>query len=386
MNSLSVLENLKGKNESMMKSAIRAKNQEGKTLIEVAYLCGFLKIDELQMLFETDLVQESKSVDKYLHEKKYSETLLALKKNILRKKGAIFSTDNHPVLDVEVKLVKVYQNLGDLDKAVHVLRKVYERRKNSLGDVHPKTLSDKTYIAFLLTKQGKTQEALRIFEAVYKIGKETLEPDDLKMIEFEMVFTSTLFEMRKFDEVLKINNEVEQKCAQKKDIQYQIGLAYFQFSTAEILSRRGKYSEALKLYEGVYETRKSILTSHHSSTLKALRGIAIVLDRLEKYDESIEVFSKILVIQKSCLSVDHIDILQTEFHIGDILYKQGMHLRALKIFVTLEPKLTAAVLDSDLMKANRHKIETIKNELSSFGCQNVFERIQNHIRGAEKNH
>ncbi|GBM30553.1 Ankyrin-3 [Araneus ventricosus] len=382
---LSVLENVRRKDEGTMRSVIRAKNQEGKTLIEVAHICGFPVPNKLEMLFESDLVHEYESAAKFSHEKRYNEAFLALE-SILRKTVAVYGADSQAVLDVKRNLAAIFQEQGNLEKALHLRLEVYVSRKTSLGEDHVKTLLDETGLAVLLLKRGETHEPLRILEAVYTKLKGKLKPDDLNMIKFEKTFISALFEMNKFDEILKINNEAEKMCAQKEGKKYRILLADFQFLTAIVYSIQGKHSEALRLFEQVHKTRKNILTPHHSSTLEALSAVAKELYSQKRYEDSLEVYREVLGIQKLHLPVDHIDILESEYQVGKILYSQGMLVETLKIFLSLEPKIALVAPDSDLMKETKETIAALKFSLSAFKLNFMLDVIQNKIREADGNH
>ncbi|GBN40778.1 Ankyrin-1 [Araneus ventricosus] len=377
-NDLSVLENLRGKDEGSMRSLIRAKNQKGKTLIEVAYICGFSKTEELQNLFETDVEHDLRLAKKLVLESKYTESFLSYE-SVLERRVAMFGADSHPVLDVKFCLAEICQTQRNLDKALHLFREVHECRKNSLGQDHEKTLLGESCVAFLLLKQGKKHEVLRIFEAIHMKLKEKLKPDDLNMINFEMKFSEVLFKMQKFDEALEINKEVEQKCTQKEDDRYRIILADSRYNTANVLSSRGNRHEALILHEKVYETRKNILTIHHSSTLKSLTQLASVLYLQKKYDESLDMYRTVLDIQKSHLPVDCIDMLETEFRVGKVLYSQKMHLAALKICLSLEPKIAVVAPNSGLFKENKDQIENIRYDLSLYGFQFMYDAIRDKL-------
>ncbi|CAL1285639.1 unnamed protein product [Larinioides sclopetarius] len=383
-NDFSVFEHLTGKDEFTMRAAIRAKNQDGKSLIEVAYIFGFAQIYELQALFVNDLVPEFKSADNFFHEKRYDEAFVAFE-SILRKKVATFGADSHPVLDVKVYLAIIFQLRGDLEKALLLFREVHEVRKSSLGGDHQRTLIDEASIGDILLEQGKTPEALRIFEAVSTKLKRILDPYDLKLLNYELRISSTLFKLKKFDEVLKINNEIGEKIALKMEDPYQNLLADFQYLTAVILCQRGNYSEALKLFEEIYETRRTILAPHHSKTLKALWGIAEGLYRLKRYDESLEVSTKLLDIRKSHLPEDHINILESEYFVAKLLYSQNRFLSALKILLRVEVKLAVVAPNSDLMKASKDILEAIKCEFALNDYQFIFDRIKNDVRKVESN-
>ncbi|GBN92299.1 Ankyrin-1 [Araneus ventricosus] len=377
-NDITVLENLRGKNEDVMRAVIRAKNQKGKTLLEVAYICSFTKTEQLQMLFETDICRDFTLGEMLLFENKLAKASLEFE-SLLRKRVEIFGADSQPVLDVKKYQAHIFHKQGNLDKALNLSREVHESRINCLGEDHEKTLLDKANIAFFLQRQGKKQESLKIFETLRIKLKDRLEKDDLKMIEFDSIFSTALFEMKKFDEALKLNHEIEQTCAQRMEVPYRILLSGFLFNTAKILSSQRKHSEALRLFKEVYETRLNSLTLSDSSTLNALRAVAIELHQLKKYEESLEVWKKVLDIQKSHHPADQIGILESQFHKGYVLCGQGMKLKALKIFLSLQPKIAVVAPDSDIMKANEKEIASIKYDLSSEGFKFVFDAIQNSI-------
>ncbi|CAL1285635.1 unnamed protein product [Larinioides sclopetarius] len=370
-NDPSVLENLKGKDECTMRAVIRAKNHDEKSLIEVAYIRGFSKTNQLQTLFVADL-EDLILAQKFAVEKRYTEAFTMFER-LLERRMAIFGAESHPVLDVKVDQSKIFQRWGELDKAMHFIREVHECRKKSLGEDHVKTLSDETKLAVLLSEQGETREALKIFEAIHIKLKDKMKPDDLEMIDFEMTFSVLLFKMQKFDEVLKMNREVKQKCAQKK---YEILLAFSLYLTAMVLSSQGNYSEALRLYKEVYETRMVIFSPHHSSTLRALTQVASVLYLQKEYDECLAVYEKVLEIQKSLLPADCIDVLETEFRVGEVLYSQKMHLTALQIFSSLEAKIAAVAPNSGLLKETQNQIANIKYDLSLYGFQFMYDAIR----------
>ncbi|GBO41994.1 Ankyrin-3 [Araneus ventricosus] len=383
-NEPSVLENLIGKDEGVMRAVIRAKSQEENTLLDVAHICDFSQTAELQMPFETDVYSDLESAVKYEVEGRYAEAFSAYE-CVLKKRIAIFGADSHPVLDVKFKLAVLYESQQNFDKALNFFQEVHQLRKNSLGERHMKTLYTKSRIALVLLKHGKKQDALNIFKTVDVIQKAKFELDDLNVLSNELEISAALCEMNKFDEALKIITEVEEKCSQKEDELWSI-LTEFRCAKAMIFSRQRKYPEALELFKDEYESRKNNLTPHHPDTLDALSGVANVLYLQEKYDESLETFKKVLTIQKSNLPEDHIDILQSEFSIGDVISDQQMLVTALKIFLSLERRIAAVAPDCDLMIANKNRIEALKERFSRLGYKFVFERIQNQARQAEPSH
>ncbi|GBM99856.1 Ankyrin-1 [Araneus ventricosus] len=382
-NDLSVLEDLRGKDEGVMRAVIRAKNEEGNTLLEVAHICNFPGIDELQMLFETDINNDLMLAETFLNEERFTEAFSTYEK-VLKKRFEIFGPDSHPVLDIKFKQAVLYEIQQKFDKALDFFQEVHRIRKNSLGGNHKKTLSSEIRIGFVILKQGKRQEALNIFKVIDARQKETFQLGDLNVLYNKLGISTALYEMNRFVEALNFIIEVEESFSQKKDKLWS-ALTYFKDTKAKIFRMQGKYSEALELFKDVYESRKRALTPHHSETLNVLSSIANVLFLQKKDDESLGVYRKVLDIQRSHLPEDHIDILQSEFFIGDVLLSQQMLVTALKIFSSLERRIAAFGQECALMKEIKDRIETLKDTFSRIGFHRVFERIKNHSRQTEKN-
>ncbi|GBM99855.1 Ankyrin-1 [Araneus ventricosus] len=372
-NDPSVLENLIGKDEGVMRAVIRAKNQEGNTLLDVAHICDFAKSAELQMLFETDVYSDLVLAAKFEFEGRYAEAFSAYE-CVVKKRLAIFGPCSHPVLDAKFKLAELYKTQQKFDKALDLFKDIHHIRKEKLGELHKETLFCETHIGLVLLEQEKKQEALNIFKTVYFRQKEKF--DDFNAILNEIGLRTVLYEMNKFEEALKIIMEFEEKYSQKKDELWPV-LTDLRFSKSEILKSQGKYPEALELFKDQYKKRKYHLTPHHPYALDALSKVALVLFLQKKFDESLKVYRKVLDIQRCNLPEDHIEILKTEFYIGDVLVMQQMLVAALKMFLSLERRIAAVEPDSDLMKANKHRLEILKDTFSSIGLQCTFERIQN---------
>ncbi|CAL1285638.1 unnamed protein product [Larinioides sclopetarius] len=378
-NDNSVLENLRGKDKITMRSIVRCKNQEGKSLIEVAMICGFLKTGELQVLFETELghnlEHDFRSARTLMAEQRYSEAVLIFER-ALETRVKVFGRDSHPVTDVKLMLAAIFQVQGNMDKALQVFREVHKVRKIVYGEDHPQTLLVKTYIASSFSMQGKTEEALRIYETIRVKLKQKPEPDDLITITNERCIITELLKIQKFDKALKIIIEVEDKYSQQEQ-KFWFYFRQIRLCKALIYSMQGKYSEALELFTAEYESRKNILTYHPELTLQALLGVAEVLNKQRKHDESLEVWKKVLEIQKSHLPEGHIDILKSEFSIGEVLFRQSMLFTALKMFLSLEPRIAALGEDSDLMSSCKERIAAIKEICLKMRLYCVDELIQN---------
>ncbi|GFS92088.1 ankyrin-3 [Nephila pilipes] len=371
----------KMKDLSKIKAVMRAKNREGKTLIEFAILCNFSKTKQLKELFQGNITYSLELVDSLICQEKFKEASCVLER-VISKRIEIFGVDNPSVLDVQVKLVKILNSQKDHDYSLQLLEKIYRKRKESLGIYHKETLAIESLKAIKLFEQGKNEEALRIFKEIIPKQKEKLGSNDDDILKSESYLARVLCEMKKYAIASKINNEVLQKC---KEISHGVTISTYN-TLSTILINQEKYSEALENYEKIYEISKQRLTLHHSYTLQVLFNIGRTLLLQKNYDESLKNLKNLLYVQMVRLPRNHCDILSTEFLIGVILYYMGSKIKALKIFLALEPRIEISCPKTDLENNNKTKIKEIAFQLKMSDQEIVFRRIQDETKEILNSH
>ncbi|GFT08545.1 ankyrin-3 [Nephila pilipes] len=377
-NNISFLRDMeKMKDLSKVKAVMRAKNREGKTLIEFAILCSFSKTEQLKGLFQGGIARSLELADVFIRQEKLMEAHCAYNR-IIRERIVIFGADNPSVLDVQTKLVRLLNIRKNYDESLQLLEEIYRKRQDSLGAYHKETLAVQSLKALTLFEQGRNEEALHIFKEVIPKQKRILEPDDYDILESENGMASVLLRMEKYAEASKISCEVLEKSIKKFGLFHLIVLvAHHNF--AATLNEKKKHAEALQIFEKAYEICKTLFSLHHSNTLRTLFNIACTLSLQKKYDDTLKILRQILDIQMVCLPSNHYDILKTEFYIGNTHDNRGMTITALRIFLALESRINIFCPNTDLAKINQRKIDEIFLQLKMFSQENVFKRIRSEI-------
>ncbi|GFT64711.1 ANK_REP_REGION domain-containing protein [Nephila pilipes] len=85
------------------------------------------------------------------------------------------------------------------------------------------------------------------------------------------------------------------------------------------------------------------------------------------------------------LPPNHFDILSTEYQIAEALYYKGNEIKALKIFLSLQPKIEISCPNTKLSNNNKTKIKEISFELKMFDQEFVFQRIKEKFEEAVDN-
>ncbi|GFU11197.1 ankyrin-3 [Nephila pilipes] len=366
---------------SIVKAVMKAKDLEGKTLIEVALLCSFDKTEELKQLFQDDEINFLELGDTFVISGNLLEASCAYKR-IRDKRIEIFGSNNPSVLDVQERLVKVLNVQGNFDESLSLLEDVYQKRKDSLGANHKDTLAAKSLKAQILHILRKNEEALLIFKNVILKQKQILEPTDSNLLESENGMASVLLEVGKFAEASKIIKEVLEKCSKKFESIHKVTVIA-QINLANSLNKLKKHNEALDVLKKVYERNKTELRMHHPFTRRALFDIAKTLISLKKYDESLKLLKEFLDILIVDYPLMYFDILTIEFHIGTVLYYQRRKVSALRVFLALDQRIEFFCPKTILAKENKEEIGRIHFEFKQYSLECIFERIQREIKGVD---
>ncbi|GFU19540.1 ankyrin-3 [Nephila pilipes] len=363
-----------------IKALMRAKNRDGKTLIEFAILCNFSKTEQLKKLFQGDIKDSLELAETFCRQYKFMEASCAYRR-VINKRIEIFGLDNPSVLDIQEMYVTVLNMQNKYVESLQLVKEIYRKRQESLGPYHKFTLAVKSLKAITLCEQEKNEEALNIFKEVVPKQKEILDKNDFDILESENFMALVLFRMRKFAEACKIGYEFLQKCIKTFGEWHENTLSAHH-NLAATLIKQGKYAEGMKHFEKAYVISNSLFTLHNSRTLNLLINAATALISQKKYHESLKRLRLLLGIQKICLAPNDPDILNTVYNIGVAFLYNEMTITALRIFLTLEPKIKMVCPNIHIAKDNKTKIEEIFSMFQRNGLELVFERIQNETKGS----
>lgn len=79
--------------------------------------------------------------------------------------------ENNWSLSISRRMASAYDALGDFEKAAEILEDIIAKKKLYLGEGHPGIINDRTELAFIYNKLGKTEDYLNVAESNYKLAK-----------------------------------------------------------------------------------------------------------------------------------------------------------------------------------------------------------------------
>jgi tetratricopeptide (TPR) repeat protein len=103
-------------------------------------------------------------------------------------------------------------------------------------------------------------------------------------------------------------------------------------SMALLLSKQGKYEEALQDFQDLYEIKKRVLGPEHPDTLAIWDNMATVLNSQGKYEEALQAYQEVYEIQKRVLGPEHPGTLGNRTNMALALSNQGKYEEALQAY------------------------------------------------------
>ncbi|MFC9294873.1 tetratricopeptide repeat protein [Streptomyces sp. NPDC057011] len=201
---------------------------------------------------------------------------------------------------------------GRPEEALAVYEGVAEGRARVLGPDHPDTLAARQEAAYELGRLGRYREAYDIYGAVLAARRRTVGP--------------------RHPDTLRCRHNLA--CA---------------------LGALGRFSEAHKAAAEVAADRAAVLGAEHADTLLTRYEVAYALGRLDRWEEALAGFREVAAVRERVLGRDHPDTLAARYEVGIALGRTGNSAQALDLFRALVRDRTRAygAADPETLRA-RH--------------------------------
>lgn len=201
---------------------------------------------------------------------------------------------------------------GRPEEALAVYETVAEGRARVLGPDHADTLAARQEAAYELGRLGRHPEAYAIYRAVLLARERTagpLHPDTLRC----------------------------------------------RHNLACALGALGRFAEAHATAAEVAADRTAVLGAEHADTLLTRYEVAYALGRLERWQEALAAFREVAAVREGVLGRDHPDTLAARYEVGIALGRTGNSAQALDLFRALVRDRTRAygAADPETLRA-RH--------------------------------
>jgi len=187
-------------------------------------------------------------------------------------------------------------------------------------------------------RKGHYQTAFALARQAYILSRNELPapvsplPPDVRGVPIRFVaqhaYAKCFRQLGQFTEALSLFEDVYQNQLEVLGASHQSTLRTAH-SIAICLGQLGRHEEALGRHQEIYRRSIEGLGADHPDTLSMAEGFAISLGDLGRRKEALELSEDIHKRQTKALGVDHPDTLQTANSIADLLGRLGKHKEAL---------------------------------------------------------
>ncbi|MFD4247401.1 tetratricopeptide repeat protein [Streptomyces sp. NPDC058525] len=208
--------------------------------------------------------------------------------------------------------------------------------------------------AFALSRAGRPEEALAVYEAVAEGRARVLGPDHADTLAARQEAAYELGRLGRHAEAYAIYRAVLVARERTAGPLHPDTLRC-RHNLACALGALGRFAEAHATAAAVAADRAVVLGAEHADTLLTRYEVAYALGRLERWQEALDAFREVAAVREGVLGRDHPDTLAARYEVGIALGRTGNSGQALDLFRALVRDRTRAygAADPETLRA-RH--------------------------------
>jgi serine/threonine-protein kinase len=234
------------------------------------------------------------------------------------------SLATQPLVQAEVLSVigRVYQNLGEHDRARPLLERSLAVRARELGDSHPDVAAAHNRLGNVLRLQGDYEAAAGQLRHALAIRRRADSAHVLALATDVHDLASVLTEQGKLDEAGPLFEEgltIRRRAlgAEHADVAESLsGLGWWS-------SERGDYTASERHYREALEMRRRLLPENHPELAFAMHNLATTLERLGRYQEAERLHRDALNVRRRVLGPEHPSVATGLNNLGIVLLRKG---------------------------------------------------------------
>jgi len=257
------------------------------------------------------------------------------------------------------KLVELYQK-GQAQQAVPYAEKIFNIRKDTLGEKHPNTLTSLNNLAVIYRAVGRLDEALPLYEKAYGLLLQVLgdrHPDTLSSLNN---LAGIYQAVGRLDEALPLFEKAYTLRRQVLGDKHPDTLSSLN-NLAFIYRTVGRLDEALPLFEKAYTLRRKVLGDRHPDTLYSLNNLAGIYQAVGRLDEALQLFEKAYALRKQVLGENHPDTIKNLSNLAGIYKVVGRLDESLPLY-----ERTYALFKQVLGEKHIHTLISLDNLATSY--------------------
>jgi len=247
-------------------------------------------------------------------------------REILEKTSERVSKDlkDQPGVEAELRntIGRVYEELGDYEKAGAMHREALALRRKLLGTEHVVVAGSLNNLAIVLARQGKLAEAETMFREAQAMRKKLLGNEHADVA---ISLNNLAIVLTDLDKLAEAETVLREALATKRRLlgNEHTDVAHSLDSLAWLLQRQDKLAEAETMYREALAMRRKLLGNEHPDVAASLNNLALILEHQGKLAEAETMLREALAMQRKLLGNEHPDAVRSLNNLAHVLYGQG---------------------------------------------------------------
>ena len=249
-------------------------------------------------------------------------------RNLVEQIGAVTSQDHSRPLfsdpDFVALLATTIRNAADLGmpQLALTLTDSVTRAGDTLGPVHPSTLTSRNNLATAYQVAGRLDEAITLFEQNLKDFERIQGPDHPDTLTSRNNLATAYQVAGRLDEAITLHKQSLEACTRILGPRHPHTLTT-RNNLAIAYQDAGRLDEAIELHQQNLEDRTHILGSDHPSTLISLNSLATTYQVAGRLDEAIPLYEQTLEDSIRILGPDHPHTFTTRNNLANTYQDTG---------------------------------------------------------------
>jgi serine/threonine protein kinase len=240
---------------------------------------------------------------------------------------------NQPVVQAEIlhTVGAAYYGVGDYDRAISHLRRADELLQTHLGEDHPSSLGNQSYLADAYRNAGKPAEAIALFHrlrdaTIARVGPD--HPDTLSVLNNLALAT---WHAGNLPETVALLSTVRDACLAKLGPSAPQTLATWN-NLAEATRQAGKTSEAIAEFEKIRDASLATHGPDHPTTLFMFKHLALAYRDAGKPSQALRMLENVRATQVKNFGPDHPSTLDTLESLAETYRLAGKPAEAVSLY------------------------------------------------------
>ena len=238
--------------------------------------------------------------------------------------------DTHPkALDVQKKILSVYQKTFDYGRAQETIFDLLEKYKRVFGDNHPETLNIMNSIGTFYKAKGNYEKAAEFYQETL-VKRQELFGEQHPLTLNSMNNLAALYQAeKKYEEAEELfikTLKIRQDLLGENHVSTIISLNNLGY----LYEKQGRYQDAERLLLQALRAGNTTLSQDNLDRLTTLNNLAAIYQSQKKYEEAESLYIEVLDVRKKILG-DHLDTAAVANNLATIFQIQHRYQEAKKL-------------------------------------------------------